>query len=163
MQTLIFRFLREEMTVFFQPAPADAKKEYSEGWSEDKTFVAILTDKNKKQIEATLKKLGLKEQEQTREGWREFRTKSIDKGIVYLFRPSYRPICEIAREINSIWANVYFGARPYLNAMFSLEAVTDSASEILQYFLANATSFREAEARRIKAELMSIVASHPER
>lgn len=168
MQTVIFRFLKEETTVFFQPAPADAKKEYTEGWSTDRTFVAVLTDKTEKQIEATLKKVGLKEQQQTREGWREFKTRSTDKGVVYLFRPSYRPIYEIAREINNVWSNVYFGARPYLNAMFSLTSITDEygydeATEILQYFLANATSFRGAEARRIKAELMQLVASHPEK
>ena len=51
-----------------------------------------------------------------------------------------RPINEIAQEIQEDWHNVYFGAEPYLSAMFSLREITnnygcDSAKSIVLYFL----------------------------
>ena len=73
-----------------------------------------------------------------------------------------RPIHEIATEIESKWVNPYFGARPYLMAMFSLTDVTDnygmdSAKSIILYFLSNATSWRGEDAKKIKAELKAMV------
>ena len=67
-------------------------------------------------------------------------------------------IRQIARIINSDWKKVYFGAKPYLNAMFSLESVDDnygweSGKGIVLYFLANATTWRGETARAVKAEL----------
>jgi hypothetical protein len=69
-----------------------------------------------------------------------------------------RSLSEIAREIDQNWPNVYFGARPYLNALYSLDKVTDSygmdsADSITRYFLSNATTWRGETARRIKEEL----------
>ena len=76
--------------------------------------------------------------------------------------PSPRAINEIAREIRSTWKNVYFGAVPYLDAMFSLEKITDkyiddSGVSVVLYFLSNATTWRGEDARRIKAELNAIL------
>jgi len=73
-----------------------------------------------------------------------------------------RPIYTIATEIRKVWKNVYFGAVPYLEAMFSLTTVTDSygmdsAKSIINYFLCNATGWRGDDARRIKAELKEMV------
>lgn len=73
-----------------------------------------------------------------------------------------RPLYEIAREIRRTWKNVYFGAVPYLDAMSSLDKVTDcyimdSGKSIVNYFLANATTWRGDDARRIKAELKAMV------
>lgn len=67
-------------------------------------------------------------------------------------------IREIARIINSDWKKVYFGATPYLNAMFSLDSVNDqygwdSGKSMVLYFLANATTWRGETARAVKAEL----------
>ena len=76
-----------------------------------------------------------------------------------------RPICEIAREIRSSWgAKIYFGAKPYLNAMLSLNSINDKymlddADMIIRYFLANATTWRGEDARRIKKELNSMLKS----
>jgi hypothetical protein len=76
-----------------------------------------------------------------------------------------RPLYEIAREIRADWSKskggVYFGAKPYLDAMASLGAITedydaDSAISVVLYFLANATSWRGETARRVKAELKSM-------
>ena len=76
---------------------------------------------------------------------------------------THRPLYEIANEIRKDWgAKVYFGAVPYLQAMSSLDKVTDSygmdsAKSIVLYFLANAGTWRGETARRIKAELKAIV------
>jgi hypothetical protein len=72
-----------------------------------------------------------------------------------------RSINQIAQEINKLWPNVYFGARPYLEAMLSLNSINDnygadSAKSIVIYFLSNATTWRGDDARRIKAELKQI-------
>lgn len=69
-----------------------------------------------------------------------------------------RPIHEIAREVKQEWKNVYFGAVPYLDAMLQLTDKNsqygwDSATSILNYFLANAQTFRGEAAKRLKAEL----------
>lgn len=73
-----------------------------------------------------------------------------------------RSLKEIAREINTNWQNVYFGARPYLNAMYSLDTINDKygmddAKSIVLYFLSNAATWRGDVAKRIKLELKSLV------
>lgn len=73
-----------------------------------------------------------------------------------------RTIREISREIKQDWKNVYFGAVPYLNAMGSLSSIKDdygydSAETIVRYFLANASSWRGENARRIKKELNDLL------
>ncbi len=74
-----------------------------------------------------------------------------------------RPICEIAREIKKSWGDkIYFGAKPYLSAMLSLNSISDSyicdsADSIIRYFLANASTFRGEDARRLKAELKTML------
>lgn len=72
-----------------------------------------------------------------------------------------RPIRDIAREIRVEWKNVYFGAVPYLDAMFALDSIddhyiADDAKTIVIYFLSNATSWRGEAAKRIKAELRAL-------
>jgi len=69
-----------------------------------------------------------------------------------------RPLSAIAAEIRANWRKPYFGAVPYLDAMSTLDRVTDnyfedSGESIVLYFLSNATSWRGDTARRIKAEL----------
>lgn len=72
-----------------------------------------------------------------------------------------RPLYEIADEIYRDWKNIYFGARPYLDAMASMETITepyyaDSGKSVVLYFLANATTWRGETAKRIKAELKAM-------
>lgn len=72
-----------------------------------------------------------------------------------------RPLSVIAAEIRLNWTKPYFGAVPYLEAMEQLNSVNDSygcdpASQIIAYFLCNATTWRGETARRIKAELKSL-------
>lgn len=75
-----------------------------------------------------------------------------------------RTFAEIAREIKQTWKNVYFGAKPYLQAMATIESsdknapyMFELAEDIVIYFLANAQTWRGEDARRIKAELKSMI------
>jgi len=76
----------------------------------------------------------------------------------------HRPLYEIAAEISNDWkGKVYFGARPYLSAMSTLDSIEDnyvydSGKSIVLYFLANAGTWRGETARRIKIELNKIIA-----
>ena len=81
--------------------------------------------------------------------------------LLILIQKQMRPLFEIAKEINTDWKNVYFGAVPYLNAMYSLNSVhdmygMDTAKSIIIYFLSNATSWRGETARKVKSELKTI-------
>lgn len=72
-----------------------------------------------------------------------------------------RPIYEIAAEIRRDWTRPYFGAVPYLEAMYSLETVRnnfhyDDGKSIVLYFLANANTWKGETARRVKAELKAL-------
>lgn len=69
-----------------------------------------------------------------------------------------RPLHEIAKEITNDWTKPYYGAVPYLEAMRTLNGITDnymfdSAKSVVLYFLANAGTWRGETARRIKKEL----------
>ena len=74
-----------------------------------------------------------------------------------------RPLNVIAREINRDWPRPYFGAVPYLNAMYAPESTIDDryghddARSVVLYFLSNATMWRGDVARRIKAELKAML------
>jgi len=73
-----------------------------------------------------------------------------------------RPIYDIAREIRRDWgAKVNYAAKPYLEAMSSLELITDnyiqdSGKSVVLYFLANAGTWRGEVAKRVKAELKAM-------
>lgn len=72
-----------------------------------------------------------------------------------------RPLHEIASDIRKHWKNVYFGAKPYLEALEDLTSIDDKygyddAKSIVMYFLANAGTFRGEDAKRIKSELKFI-------
>jgi hypothetical protein len=73
-----------------------------------------------------------------------------------------RPIHEIANEIRKDWVKIYFGAVPYLQAMQTLNKPTDSygfdsGKSIINYFLANAGTWRGDKAKQIKAELKAMI------
>lgn len=73
-----------------------------------------------------------------------------------------RPIYEIAREVRNDWRKVSPYAKPYLDAMDSLDKISDpyfadSGKSIVIYFLANAAAWRGEKARAIKAELNKMV------
>jgi len=73
-----------------------------------------------------------------------------------------RSLYVIAQEIHGTWPNVYYGAVPYLSAMGQMATMQDmygveDAKSIVLYFLANATSWRGPDAKRIKAELNAMV------
>lgn len=71
-------------------------------------------------------------------------------------------ISTIAREISRNWKNVNYAAKPYLEAMRSLDSVNDSyyqdsAKSVVSYFLANASGYRGDTAKAHKAALKAIV------
>ena len=75
---------------------------------------------------------------------------------------SPRPISNIARDIRNNWPKPYFGAVPYLDAMRSLDRITDpyfadTGESVVRYFLANANTWRGDKACEIKAELKEIL------
>lgn len=75
-----------------------------------------------------------------------------------------RPLSEIAREIRKDWgAKVNFAAKPYLEAMLSLDTIQDKygyddGDSIVRYFLVNANTWRGETAKRVKAELKAMLA-----
>lgn len=74
----------------------------------------------------------------------------------------HRAISAIAQDIKKNWANVNYGAVPYLNAMQSLNTITDNYGEdradmVVRYFLGNARTWRGEDAKRIKTELKAML------
>jgi hypothetical protein len=74
----------------------------------------------------------------------------------------HRSLSNIAWDIIDDWKKPYFGAVPYLDAMQTLDQITDrfyedDASDIVVYFLANASTWRGPVAKTIKAELKAIL------
>jgi hypothetical protein len=81
-----------------------------------------------------------------------------------------RPLFTIANEIRKDWratakdGKIYFGAVPYLDAMSSLDKITDaygldSGKMIVAYFLGNASQWKGEKAREIKKELNAMLKS----
>jgi hypothetical protein len=73
-----------------------------------------------------------------------------------------RQVNTIAREILNHWKKPYFGAMPYLQAMLNLHTVNDmymydDGKSIVRYFLANASTFKGEDAKRLKLELKSML------
>lgn len=69
---------------------------------------------------------------------------------------------QLASVIKKDWSKqgkgVNFAAKPYLDAMFSLNTVNDnygldSGKSIVLYFLSNASTYRGDQAKLVKAEL----------
>ena len=79
-----------------------------------------------------------------------------------------RPLYQIANEIRQNWkksisgTDVWFGAVPYLDAMSTLDKISDnygldSGKSIVAYFLGNANTWRGEKAREIKKELNAML------
>jgi len=81
-----------------------------------------------------------------------------DNATATLSDYSTMSISEIAMEVRKNWKKVSPHAQPYLDAMFSLNKISDNyyadtGSSVVAYFLSNATSFTGEAARAIKKEL----------
>lgn len=77
-----------------------------------------------------------------------------------------RPLFAIAHDIDTNWSSIGKGvspyARPYLNAMYTLDSIDgmyyyDTADSVVRYFLANANGWRGETAKAIKAELKAML------
>jgi hypothetical protein len=75
---------------------------------------------------------------------------------------SQRRICEIAADIILVWSEigkgVNYAAKPYLEAMLSLDTIEDiygldTAESVILYGLSNMSTFRGPKAKELKAEL----------
>jgi hypothetical protein len=69
-----------------------------------------------------------------------------------------RPLYTIAKEIKKDWKNMYFGAVPYVEALLSLDKLTDryyfeDARNQVVYLLGNMRTWKGETAKRIKLEL----------
>jgi hypothetical protein len=74
---------------------------------------------------------------------------------------SPRPIYEIAAEISRSWRPMGVHAKPYVDAMYSLDKISDKfilddGIDVVLRFLCNAGSWRGETARRVKAELKAM-------
>ena len=75
-----------------------------------------------------------------------------------------RTFAAIAAEIKATWKKPYFGAVPYIDALSAVRSsdkdaryMYETAESMVRYFLANATYWRGEDAKRIKAELKSMI------
>ena len=73
-----------------------------------------------------------------------------------------RPLYEIAADIDTHWDKINYAAMPYWEAMRSLDQITDrygydSAASVVRYWLSNSSTWRGADARRMKAELRDML------
>jgi hypothetical protein len=73
----------------------------------------------------------------------------------------YRKVYVIAGDIVRDWKNVNYAAKPYLDAMFSLDSIEDpfildTGKSVVLYFLCNAGAWRGPVAKRIKGELKAM-------
>lgn len=82
-------------------------------------------------------------------------------------KEAHRPLHAYARDITLDWqarskGGIGFAAAPYLEAMSTLERITDrycvdDAVTVVEGFLANCGGWRGPEAKRIKRELSALV------
>ena len=77
---------------------------------------------------------------------------------------NHRSLSRIAADIRGDWKNVNYAAKQYLDAMSELNTICDSygmdnAISVVSYFLANASTWRGPEARKIKKELKAMLNS----
>jgi hypothetical protein len=91
-------------------------------------------------------------------------TKEIKALGVKMAKEGPRPLRVIAREILDDWgaSKVWFGARPYLDAMLQLDSVNDAfyqdtARDMVAYFIGNAAKWTGPTATRVKAELRTMI------
>jgi hypothetical protein len=71
-------------------------------------------------------------------------------------------IGEIAGVIEEDWGKVNYAAKPYLEAMYSLQTVNDkygcdSGKMIVAYFLGNASTWKGENAKAVKAHLKALI------
>ena len=75
-----------------------------------------------------------------------------------------RDLSIIAAEIRKDWKNIHYATLPYLQAITTLQKVSDncyldSGKSIILYFLSNAQTWKGETARKIKTELKQMLNS----
>jgi len=79
-----------------------------------------------------------------------------------VIKEAVRPISRIANEISNDWKKVNYAAKPYLQAMLSLNKISDNYGQddgrgVVAYFLSNASQWKGPVAKRIKSELKKML------
>ena len=92
------------------------------------------------------------------EAWGRLQPSMATKGYVM----SHRPLHVIAKEIWFDWKPIHPWAKPYAEALLSLESIhhsygLDSGRSIVAYFLSNASTWRGDVAKRVKKELKDMI------
>jgi hypothetical protein len=82
----------------------------------------------------------------------------IEKYLVKKNEFANLSISQIANIIRKDWKKVNYAAKPYLDAMFALEKITDnymmdSGTSVVAYFLSNASKWKGEVAKAVKKEL----------
>lgn len=78
----------------------------------------------------------------------------------------YRPLSEIAKDIEKNWKNINENAVPYLEAMKGMKMITESyynedGRNIVTQFLANSVKWKGETANKIKTELKAMLVGVP--
>lgn len=97
------------------------------------------------------------------------RVKKIKENVIFEFNApclGYRPLSEIAQDIEKNWKNPSASAVPYIKAMKRLNLITESyykedGKNIVAQFLANSLKWRGEKATEIKAELKAMLVGRP--
>ena len=74
------------------------------------------------------------------------------------------PVYKIAEIILKDWTKVNFAAKPYLDAMFTLTSPNDNygldnGTNIILYFLSNASTWKGEIAKEIKTHLKKLISN----
>lgn len=84
--------------------------------------------------------------------------------VLILTVTKMRTFAEIGREVKTLWKKPYFGAVPYIDALCKINSsdknapyLFETAKDIVPYALSNMQTWRGEDARRIKAELKSMI------
>jgi len=154
-----------EMVIYFTSSGYHEEGRNLSYHVEDERFLdkVVLYDRNHGASRKMVVPMGLA-QELFRFFKKEIYDEDLDESVTSKRREAVqtRPISEIAREIAMDWRNVNYAAKPYLQAMFSLNKITDtyimdSAEGIVLRFLYNASSWRGPVAAKLKAELKAML------
>lgn len=105
--------------------------------------------------------------------WTEGSDGNEDFGVIMenseeeeVFEGEERSIADIAAEISADWKpKVHPYAKPYLEAMFSLDKISDSygadsGASVVGYFLSNAAQWKGEKAKAIKKELNAMLKNY---
>jgi len=142
-----------------QMKKAFGKKDVPKEFMNDPLYKKVLTAKNKKDFDKALETLQkIRGSSAVASLKKAIKKKKFSESL----DEAARPLFKIAMDIGRDWKKVNYAAKPYLDAMSQLEFINDmyfmdSAREVVARFLANAGTWKGPVAKKIKAELKSML------